>query len=60
LLEINARISSSTSIRDLFGVNEAEMCIDYYIFNKIPEIKAQKYGKVIRYIEDVYFDSNHF
>lgn len=60
LLEINARISSSTSIRRLFGVNEAEMCIDYYIFGKIPEVKVQKFGTVIRYIEDVYFDSDHF
>ena len=60
LLEINARISSSTSIRELFGVNEAEMCIDYYLFDKLPEVKIQKFGTVIRYIEDVYFDSNSF
>lgn len=60
LLEVNARISSSTSIREIFGINEAEMCIDYYLFNQIPEKKVQKFGTVIRYIEDVYFDSNHF
>lgn len=60
LLEINARISSSTSMRETFGVNEAEMCIEYYIENIIPKMRTQKYGTIIRYIEDVYFDSSHF
>lgn len=60
LLEVNARISSSTSMREIFGVNEAEMCIEYYIENKIPKTRTQKYGTIIRYIEDIYFDSNHF
>ena len=60
LLEINPRISSSTSIRKLFGYNESKMCIDYFL-NDIevlqPEIKR---GKVIRYIEDyVFYDSNN-
>lgn len=59
LLEINARISSSSSIREIFGVNESEMCIEYFLFNKLPESREQKYGTVIRYIEDVYFDSNN-
>ncbi len=59
LLEINARISSSTSIRNIFGVNEAEMCIEYYLFDQIPENREQRYGKVVRYIEDSYFDSSH-
>lgn len=60
LLEINARISSSTSIREIFAINEAEMCIEYYLFNQTPIVKKQKYGTVIRYIEDSYFDSNNF
>jgi len=58
LLEINARVSSSTSIRELFGVNEAEMCIEYYLMNKKPETKVQRYGTVMRYIGDAYFDSD--
>lgn len=58
LLEINARVSSSTSIRELFGVNEAEMCIEYFLLNTIPQEKTQKYGTVMRYIEDAYFDSD--
>jgi carbamoyl-phosphate synthase large subunit len=60
LLEINPRISSSTSIREHFGINEAEMCIEYYIENKIPEIKLIKPGKIRRYLEDlVTYDSNY-
>ena len=58
LLEINARISSSTSIREIFGVNEAEMCIDYYLLNQTPSEIKQRQGTVVRYIEDAYFDSN--
>jgi putative carbamoyl-phosphate synthase L chain, ATP-binding len=60
LLEINARFSSSTSIREIFGVNEAKMCIEYYLENKTPELQEQKFGTVVRYIEDAYFDSNSF
>jgi len=60
LLEINARTSSSTSIRRVFGVNEAEMCIDYYLFNKISDVFVQKQGTVIRYIKDAYLDSDNF
>jgi len=59
LLEINARISSSTSIREQFGMNESEMCIDYYICGETPKTNKQKSGTIIRYIEDMYFDSNN-
>ena len=58
LLEINGRVSSSTSMRVLFGVNEAEMCIDHYLMNKRPETKKQQYGTIMRYIGDAYFDSD--
>jgi carbamoyl-phosphate synthase large subunit len=58
LLEINARVSSSTSMRELFGVNEAQMCVDYYIEGKKPEKETQKYGTIMRYIGDAYFDSD--
>ena len=58
LLEINGRVSSSTSMRELFGVNEAEMCIDYYLMNKRPPTKTQRYGTIMRYIGDAYFDSD--
>jgi len=58
LLEINGRVSSSTSMRELFGVNEAEMCIDHYLMKKLPETKTQRYGTIMRYIGDAYFDSD--
>ena len=58
LLEINGRVSSSTSMRELFGINEAEMCIDHYLMDKVPETKTQRYGTIMRYIGDAYFDSD--
>ena len=52
LLEINPRISSSTSIRAAFGYNEAEMCITYFInHEKIHNVNIKK-GSVVRYIAD--------
>ncbi len=52
LLEINPRISSSTSIKAAFNYNESLMSMEYFLEEKIisqPEIRT---GKVIRYIED--------
>lgn len=37
LLEINPRISSSTSIRASFGYNESKMAVDYYLDGIVPE-----------------------
>lgn len=60
LLEINPRISSSTSLRTAFGYNEAEMCIEYYLENKKPTQPEIRLGTAIRYIEDwVKYDSDH-
>ena len=58
LLEINGRVSSSTSMRELFGINEAQMCIDHYLMQTKPETQKQRYGTIMRYIGDAYFDSN--
>lgn len=55
LLEINPRISSSTSMKKAFNYNESKMSIDYFLFNKEitqPEIKE---GRAIRYSEDFIF-----
>ena len=62
LLEINPRISSSTSIRMSFGYNESAMVIDYYLENKIPTQPIIKTGKAVRYTEDKIFfdDSSNF
>lgn len=52
LLEINPRISSSTSLRTAFGYNEAEMAIDFLVSKK-PEVFPQiQKGKAVRYIAD--------
>jgi len=60
LLEINPRVSSSTSLRTAFGYNEAEMCIEYYLRGKIPETPHVRSGNAIRYIEDcIIYDSNN-
>ncbi|WP_298222811.1 ATP-grasp domain-containing protein [Flavobacterium sp.] len=53
LLEINPRISSSTSIRAKFGYNESQMAVDYFVENKTIGQPKIKNGKAIRYIEDL-------
>lgn len=56
LLEINPRISAATSIRAAMGYNEAGMSINYFLNNKLPEIKDKPIGrKAIRYTEDLIF-----
>lgn len=52
LLEINPRISSSTSIRYAFGFNEAEMCMEYFVEKKIPASRKVVSGSCVRYICD--------
>ncbi len=60
LLEINPRISSSTSIRKAFGYNEAQMAVDYFIKGKKISQPKLLYGKAIRYVEDyIIYDSNN-
>jgi carbamoyl-phosphate synthase large subunit len=57
LLEINPRISSSTSIRSSFGYNEAKMCIEYYREDRVLTRVEVKRGREIRFISDMVFDS---
>lgn len=60
LLEINPRISSSTSIRAAFNYNEAEMSVEFFLNNKEIEQKPIKFGKAIRYVEDfIQYDSTN-
>ena len=61
LLEINPRISSSTSIRTAFGYNESEMCIEYFIENHRPETRELRIGRAYRYITEaiIYNDSDN-
>lgn len=61
LLEINPRVSSSTSLRAAFGYNEAQMCVEHYLKGRAvsqPEIRP---GFAARYIEDaVVYDRSNF
>jgi len=61
LLEINPRISSSTSIRAAFGYNESAMAVDYYLEHRTPTQPDIRRGRAIRYTEEhiFYEDSIH-
>ena len=56
LLEINPRISSSTSIRLMLNYNESQMSIDYF-FNQVkikPINRSSLNGtKIARYIQEI-------
>lgn len=61
LLEINPRISSTTSMRSAFGYNEAAMCIDFYLERKAISQPPLLQGFATRYIEDVIvYDRDRF
>jgi carbamoyl-phosphate synthase large subunit len=55
LLEINPRVSSSTSIRAAFGYNESDMAVQYFLNNKEPSQPAIRRGRAVRYVEEVIF-----
>lgn len=52
LLEINPRISSTSSMRTAFGYNEALMSIEFFLNGKLPIQPQIKKGFAARYIED--------
>lgn len=53
LLEINARMSSTTSIRTAFGYNEAKMLLDYLTLGRLPRQPRVRKGSATRYVEDL-------
>lgn len=55
LLEINPRISSSTSLRAGFGYNESLMAVEYFLQRKEVEQPAIRRGRAVRYSEDFFF-----
>ncbi len=55
LLEINPRISSSTSIRTAFGYNESVMALDYFLEQRDPVQPVIRHGRAVRYIEEQIF-----
>lgn len=61
LLEINPRVSSTTSIRTAFGYNEAEMSLAYYLEGKTPEQPEIRSGFATRFIEEyIVYDRDNF
>jgi carbamoyl-phosphate synthase large subunit len=58
LLEINPRISSSTSIRAAFGYNEPAMALDFFLNGTLPTQPEIKRGRAVRYWEDYVFNLN--
>jgi carbamoyl-phosphate synthase large subunit len=52
LLEINPRLSSSSSLRACFGYNEVQMAIDFYLDHIRPEMPRVSDGHAWRYAED--------
>ena len=60
LLEINPRISSSTSLKTAFGYNECIMSVKYFLDNKEITQPRIKNGKAVRYTEDyIFYDSDN-
>ena len=55
LLEINPRISSSTSIRAAFGYNESAMAVDFFLQQQTPTQPEIKRGKAVRYTDEFIF-----
>ncbi|MEI8344923.1 MAG: ATP-grasp domain-containing protein [Candidatus Omnitrophota bacterium] len=61
LLEINPRVSSTTSIRSAFGYNEAIMSLDFFLNGKLPSQPKIQGGFAVRFIEDyIIHDRDHF
>lgn len=56
MFEINARLSGTTSMRPLFGINETELIIKYLMKMPLPTFK-ERYGKVLRYPENIFIES---
>jgi carbamoyl-phosphate synthase large subunit len=55
LLEINPRISSSTSIRAGFGYNESSLAVEFYLENQKLTKPIVRGGRAVRYLEDFFF-----
>jgi carbamoyl-phosphate synthase large subunit len=61
LLEINPRVSSTSSIRTAFGYNEALMSVNFYLNGQLPSQPKTRQGFAIRFIEDyIVYDRHHF
>lgn len=52
LLEVNPRLSSSSSLRTLFGFNEVAMAVDFYVHARRPPTPTIRRGRAWRYLAD--------
>lgn len=52
LLEINPRVSSSSSLRGVLGFNEALFCIEFFLHARRPRFAGLRSARCSRYIED--------
>lgn len=55
LLEINPRISASTSIRTAFGYNESAMAVDWFGDMRAPTQPDIRQGRAVRYTDEIIF-----
>lgn len=55
LLEINPRISSSTSIRTAFGYNESAMAVECFLEQRMPSQPLIRRGRAMRYTDECIF-----
>ncbi|MNT39367.1 carbamoyl phosphate synthase-like protein [compost metagenome] len=55
LLEINPRVSSSTSIRTAFGYNESAMALEYFLDKRNPTQPVIRRGRAVRYTDERVF-----
>ena len=58
IFEINSRFSGTTPVRNIFGFNEVDACIKYYLFNKVTLRSKLKEGVVMRAWADIFVE-NH-
>ena len=59
LLEINPRISSSTSIRTAFGYNESAMAVEYFLEQRMPSQPLIRRGRAMRYTDEhIFYEDN--
>ena len=59
VIEINARISSTTAFRTHFGFNEVQACIDYFLNNKKPNLLYKK-GVAMKTWNEIYTSISNY
>lgn len=57
IFEINGRFSGTTPLRHFYGVNEVEVILDYYLFQKETATPELKNGIVMRAWSDIFVEN---